>query len=64
MLATWVALQFLRSSSTRRPGEDIYRSCTKLEVGTFTTKQVRERLGIAVGVPEAGVEATRVQMLA
>jgi hypothetical protein len=44
LIAIWVALQHLRSESTRRAGGELYRAFGKLEVGIFTTRQVRERL--------------------
>lgn len=63
-LSIWIALHFLRSEATRRAGEEIYRAFSKLEVGVFTTGQVRERLGLAVDVPDEEVEELRARMLA
>lgn len=63
MLSTWIALQFLRSAATRHSGEEMYRSVAKLEVGTFTTDQVRQRLRLERDVPDEEVERLRARLL-
>lgn len=64
LVATWIALHYLRSEATRRAGEEIYRTFSKLEIGVFTTGQVRERLGLPDNVPDVEVEQIRARILA
>jgi hypothetical protein len=64
LIASWIALQFLRSEATRRSGEQIWRQFAKLEVGVSTTAQVRERLGLGDDVSDEEVEGYRARMLA
>lgn len=63
-LAIWIALHFLRSEATRRAGEELHRTFSKLEIGVFTTGQVRERLGLTDRVSDGEVEQLRARMLA
>jgi len=63
-ISWWVALQFIRGSDARQSQEEIYRSVATLEVGTFTTEQIRERLNLSSDVADEDVENIRERMLA
>lgn len=63
-VAAWIALHFLRSEATRRAGQELHRTFSKLEVGVFTTAQVRERLGLPGDISDEEVEQLRARMLA
>lgn len=63
-IASWVALQHIRSGATRAAGEEMYRAIVKLEVGTSTTNQLRVRLGRASDTSDDEIEALRAEMLA
>ncbi|WP_166442065.1 DUF4238 domain-containing protein [Nakamurella flava] len=62
-LATFVALQYLRSQSTRSGIEEITRSIGKLELGVMSTDQVREMLGLSDDASDAQVEELRANAL-
>jgi hypothetical protein len=62
-IASWVALQFLRSQATRTRGEEIARSISKLQVGVATTQQLREDLGLPVDKSDDEVESIRAAMM-
>lgn len=63
LLATFIALQYLRSQATRSAGEEITRSIGKLEVGIASTDQLREVLELADDTSDEDVEKTRRAML-
>jgi hypothetical protein len=63
-ISQWIAAQFLRTQSTRRVGDEIQRAFSKMEVGVFTTGQVRESLGLPDSMPDEEVEEIRAGMLA
>jgi hypothetical protein len=62
-ISVFIALQHLRTSAVRQAGDEIYRAISKLEVGTFATGQLRDRLGLSADTDEHVTESIRAELM-